>query len=126
MVKTRYEMAGGAAGMQKLAEAFYRRVFADPVLLPLFRDTDEDHAGRMALWLGEFFGGPREHTRQRGGFPTLVDSHQRLNITDTQRQHWIEHMLAACHEVGLPNEVMAFFTPHIHFGARAAQHTSYF
>src|SRR5438445_9269524 len=115
MLETRYELADGAAGMQKLAEAFYRRVFADPLLLPLFREPDEDHAGRMALWLGEFFGGPHKHTERRGGFPTLVDAHHRLNITDTQRQHWIEHMLAACREVGLPDEVMEFFTPHIHF-----------
>ena len=42
-----YVLAGGAAGMQKLAEAFYGRVLIDPIMLPLFRDPTEDHAGRI-------------------------------------------------------------------------------
>jgi hemoglobin len=121
-----YELAGGADGMQRLAEAFYSRVLVDPVLLPLFRDPTEDHAGRMALWLGEFFGGPYEHTRQRGGFSTVVDAHRSLNITDEQRQHWINHMRAACKELNLSDKVMEFFDPHILFGARAAQNMSHF
>jgi len=107
--------------MHQLAEAFYRRVFGDPVMLPLFRDPNEDHVGRMALWLGEFFGGPPEHTRKRGGFATLFSVHHRLRISDEQREHWIMHMLAACEEVQLPIEVVNFFKPHIYFGARAAQ-----
>lgn len=42
-----YDLAGGAEGMQKLAEAFYGRVLTDPAMLPLFRDPTEDHAKRM-------------------------------------------------------------------------------
>ena len=125
MSESLYELAGGAHGVQRLAEAFYRRVLSDPLMLPLFRDPTEDHAGRMALWLGEFFGGPAEHTKQRGGFHTAVSAHHELNITDAQRNRWIEYMTAACEEVELPSEVMDFFLPHIHFGARAAQYSSY-
>src|SRR5215813_10996408 len=121
-----FDLAGGAAGVQRLAEAFYRRVLSDPLMRPLFRDPTEDHAGRMALWLGEFFGGPYEHTKQRGGFYTVIDAHSNLHITDEQREHWISHMQSACKEVELPAEVIEFFTPHIHFGARAAQNHSRF
>ncbi len=124
MRSTMYDLAGGAPGMRQLAGAFYRRVFADPVMLPLFHNPDDDHVGRMALWLGEFFGGPAEHTRQRGGFMTLISAHEGLNISDAQRQHWIEHMLAACQEINMPAEVIAYFTPHVHFGAMAAQRHS--
>jgi hemoglobin len=126
MVASYYELAGGAAGMQNLAKAFYDRVFADPIMLPLFRDPTEDHTGRMALWLGEFFGGPYEHTKQRGGFYTVIDAHSHLKISNEQRDHWISHMQAACEEVDMPDEVMDFFAPHIHFGARAAQNHSRF
>src|SRR5437773_12492606 len=119
-----YELAGGAQGMQRLAQAFYTRVFADPVMVPLFRDPDEDHVGRMALWLGEVFGGPPDHSRQRGGFFTVIRAHDELDISNEQREHWIQHMLAACAEVQLSPDVMAYFTPHIHFGAQAAQHHS--
>lgn len=119
-----YEQAGGADGVYRLAEAFYQRVFADPIMLPLFKQLEDDHVGRMALWLGEFFGGPAQHTEQRGGIYTVVSVHEGLHISDEQRQHWITHMLAASQEVGLPPQVMSYFKPHIHFGASAAQRTS--
>jgi hemoglobin len=126
MYKTYFDLCGGVTGMQNLATTFYRRVFDDPIMIPLFKDPNEDHVGRMALWLGEFFGGPAEHTRQRGGFPITVSAHHHLKITDTQRQHWIDHMLADCEEVNVPDEVMDFFTPHIYFGAQATQRGSQF
>jgi hemoglobin len=121
MAESLYELAGGADGMQRLAATFYAYVFDDPLMLPLFRDPDEDHVGRMALFLGEFFGGPREHSRQRGGFYTAVAVHEPLNISDAQRDRWINYMLAACEDVNLPEAVMKAFTPFIYSGARAAQ-----
>ncbi|MEP7288760.1 MAG: oxidoreductase [Chloroflexota bacterium] len=124
MNQSYFQLAGGTEGMQCLAAAFYRHVFADPVMIPLFRNPNDDHVGRMALWLGEFFGGPAEHTYQRGGFSTVASVHHTLNIQDVQREHWIEHMLAACDEVNMPAEVMEYFVPHIHFGAQATQRFS--
>lgn len=124
MSETLYELAGGAEGMQQLASAFYRRVFDDPIMVPLFVNPTADHAGRMALWLGEFFGGHKEHTEQRGGFYTVIDVHAMLTITAEQRDLWIKYMLEACEEVQLPKEVMDYFTPHIYFGAMAAQRHS--
>jgi hemoglobin len=110
--------------MQRLAAAFYRRVFDDPIMIPLFANHKADHVGRMALWLGEFFGGPADHTEQRGGFYTVIAVHEMLTISDAQRDRWIVYMLAACDEVNMPEEVMSFFKPHIHFGALAAQRHS--
>lgn len=124
MTETLYELAGGAAGMQRLASAFYRYVFDDPLMTPLFHDPNADHVGRMAMWLGEFFGGPAEHTQQRGGFPTLLDVHEPLNISDAQRDRWINYMMAACEEVGMPEAVIEFFNPYIYSGASAAQRHS--
>ena len=121
MRETLYELAGGADGMQRLASAFYSHVFDDPLMLPLFRDPNEDHVGRMALWLGEFFGGPYEHTKQRGGFYTTISVHEPLNISDAQRDRWINYMMAACEEAKMPEELIAFFTPHIYFGAQTVQ-----
>ena len=124
MSETFYELAGGAEGMQRLAAAFYRYVFDDPLMLSLFHDLTEDHVGRMALWLGEFFGGPMDHTKQRGGFYTTVAVHEPLNISDAQRDRWINYMMAACEEVKMPQKVIDFFTPFIWSGALAAQRHS--
>lgn len=47
-----YELAGGRLGIQHLASAFYARLFADEVLVPLFANPGgPEHAERMALWL---------------------------------------------------------------------------
>ena len=124
MTETLYDLAGGAEGMQRLASIFYRYVFDDPLMLPLFKDPDEDHVGRMALFLGEFFGGPREHTRQRGGFYTAIAVHHPLNISDAQRDRWINYMMAACEEANMPQAVIDYFTPFIYSGAHAAQRGS--
>jgi len=124
MTETLYDLAGGAEGMQRLAATFYRYVFDDPLMLPLFNDPNEDHVGRMALFLGEFFGGPREHTKQRGGFYTAVAVHQPLSISDAQRDRWINYMMAACEEAQMPQAVIDYFTPFIYSGAHAAQRNS--
>lgn len=121
MPETFYDLAGGAEGMQRIASIFYRYMFDDPLMLPLFHNPDEDHVGRMALWLGEYFGGPREHSSQRGGFPTMVAVHQPLTISDAQRDRWINYMLASLEEAGMPDDVIDYFTPFIYAGARAAQ-----
>jgi hemoglobin len=121
MAESLYELAGGAETMHRLAATFYRYMFDDPLMLPLFHDLNEDHVGRMALWLGEFFGGPRNHTKERGGFYTMVSVHEPLAISDAQRDRWINYMMAACEEVNLPQQAIDYFTPFIWSGARAAQ-----
>ena len=124
MRETLYDLAGGAEGMERLASIFYRYVFDDQMMLPLFEDPTEDHVGRMALWLGEHFGGPMDHTKQRGGFYTVVAVHHPLSISDAQRDRWINYMMAACEEAHMPDEVINFFTPFIYSGAHAAQRNS--
>jgi len=124
MIETLYDLAGGAEGMWRIAEIFYRYVFDDPLMTPLFENPDEDHVGRMALWLGEYFGGPREHSKQRGGFYTVVAVHHPLSISDAQRDRWINYMMAACEEAHMPEAVIDYFTPFIYSGAMAAQRNS--
>ena len=53
MTETLYDLAGGAEGMRQLASKFYGYVFDDPLMTPLFENPDDDHVGRMALWLGQ-------------------------------------------------------------------------
>src|SRR5690242_11323754 len=106
-----YELAGGEKALSELAAAFYRRVLADPLMLPLFERPDDDHAGRMAWFLGEYVGGPAEHTRLRGGDATMAHIHDGLRISGRQRDRWIEHMRAACEEVQIPDAFMAHFEP---------------
>src|SRR5689334_15655158 len=120
-----YELAGGEKGLNDLAAAFYRRMLADPLMLPLFDHPDDDHAGRMSLFLGELFGGPEEHTRQRGGRATMARIHVGLMISNLQRDRWIEHMRAAIEEVNMPAEFTEFFEPKMQYFASLAQKDSW-
>jgi len=120
MTQTAYDLAGGEEGIKRLAQAFYDKVFADPQLLPLFKDPDEDHAGRLALWLTELFGGPPLHSQRRGGFAQVVQAHEGGKFTQLQRDHWLEHMLSACKEQGLPEDLMVSFERYLDQSSRAA------
>ena len=56
MTATLYEWAGGAEALDRLTQAFYRRVHDDPILSPVFAGMSPDHPHHVALWLGEVFG----------------------------------------------------------------------
>jgi hemoglobin len=120
-----YELAGGEQGVANLAAAFYRRMLADPLMLPLFERPDDPHADRMAWFLGELFGGPAEHTRLRGGDETMAHIHEGLNISDRQRDRWIEHMRAAIEEVQMPAAFIDYFEPKMQYFANLAQQDSW-
>ena len=120
-----YDLAGGGERVTALADAFYRRVLADPLLVPLFRDPSEDHAGRMALFLTELLGGPAGHTAERGGPSRMFAAHRGLRIAEAQRARWVEHMTAAVAEVDLHPVVRDALADYVAFGSRAAMSTSH-
>ena len=111
---------GGPATARALAHAFYDRVLADPLLLPLFRDPHEPHAERMAWWLIELFGGEPIHTRERGGFRAMVAAHQGLGISEAQRARWVEHMLGAAQALGIEASALAEYRAYVETASRLA------
>ncbi len=122
---TLYEQAGGLPAIEALTTRFYERVFADPVLLPLFRDPGEPHAERLALWFVELLGGPPLHTEQRGGFAVMKGAHAGLRITEEQRRAWAGHMFGAAEEVGIPEDVRKALIPHVEGGSTFARRVSF-
>ncbi|MGI9116264.1 MAG: group II truncated hemoglobin [Gaiellales bacterium] len=120
-----FAQAGGLPGLERLTTRFYERVFADPVLLPLFRDPGEQHAERLTLWLAELLGGPALHTEQRGGFEVMRGAHHGLRITGEQRKAWADHMHAAAEDVGLDEDFRRAFMPFIEGGSTFCQRVSW-
>lgn len=120
-----YERLGGEAGVAALTEAFYRRVFADPLLAGLFADPSAPHAQRLAWWFAELFGGPPVHTERRGGVPVMRASHHRLRITESQRRRWVALMGAAAAEVGLDADVRRDLAPYLDVGSTLAMRVSH-
>lgn len=121
-----YEAVGGADALTRLADAFYRRVFADPVLLPLFSAPGApEHAERLALWFGEILDGPPEYTRRRGGFSVMINAHRGRQISEEQRGQWVAHIMSAYDEVGLPATLRETFVAYVEMGSRFARQDSH-
>ena len=111
--------------MRRLTDAFYRLVFADDLLGPLFADHGDHHGDRLAMWLTELLGGPPEHTEHRGGFDVMKGAHQNLQISEAQRARWAGLMYRACAEAGLPDEFRRRLVPYIEGGTTFAMRISW-
>ncbi len=122
---TLYERIGGEDVLHRLAVRFYDRVFADDLLLPLFRDTGDEHAHRLGLWLTELLGGPKAHTAERGGFPVMEGAHYGLRITPAQRARWVALFREAAADVGVPADVLRDLDPHLEGGSTFCMRVSY-
>jgi hemoglobin len=121
-----YSWAGGTEAFIKLCDAFYRLVLADELLAPMFASMDAQHVRYVALWLAEVFGGPATYSSERGGYGPMVERHIGRGITEPQRRRWVNLMMDAADEVGLPRdpEFRAAFVGYVEWGTRLALHNS--
>ena len=119
---TLYDWVGGREALERLTETFYGKVRQDPLLEPLFRNMDERHPEYVATWLGEVFGGPSRYSEERGGYPHMLGQHRGLALAETQRRRWVELMLDAADDAGLPGdpEFRSAFVAYIEWGTRLA------
>ena len=121
-VPTLYEWAGGSAAFERLTETFYRKVGVDDVVGPLFADMDSHHPEYVATWLSEVFGGPSRYSEERGGYQHMLNKHLGKAITEQQRRRWMDLLIDAADEIGLPAdpEFRAAFVSYIEWGTRLA------
>ena len=119
---TLFEWAGGTAAFERLTESFYAKVMADDLIGPLFAGMDPHHPRHVAIWLAEVFGGPADYSAERGGYRSMMRRHLRLGITEAQRRRWVNLMMDAADEVGLPTdpEFRAAFVGYLEWGTRIA------
>ena len=93
---TIYEAVGGQGFFDELVRQFYEQVAQDDVLLRLYPDQQnlQPARERLALFLGQYWGGPDTYSQQRG-HPRLRMRHAPYAIGATQRDHWVHAMLVA-------------------------------
>jgi hemoglobin len=124
---TMYEFAGGPSVFERLAEAQYRRCLEDPILCRVFGTVAHpEHAPRLAAWLAEVFGGPKTYSERYGGHDGMVEQHLNGAFSEEQRLRFVEVMMEAADEVGLPGEprFRQRFRAYVEWGARIAQRFS--
>jgi hemoglobin len=98
--QTLYDAVGGEAFFVRLVDAFYDGVAEDPVLLRLYPEAPDLTGARQRLrmFLIQYWGGPTTYSEQRG-HPRLRMRHMPFHIGAEERDHWLQHMLAAVDSV---------------------------
>ncbi|WP_372528244.1 group II truncated hemoglobin [Piscinibacter sp.] len=96
-----FVQVGGAAGVARLVDAFYRRMDSLPEAAGI-RAMHEADLGPtkavLALYLNEWLGGPANYSAQRG-HPRLRMRHAAFRIGTAERDAWLACMRGALGEV---------------------------
>lgn len=122
---TLLEHVGGEETLHRLEDHFYSSVLADPLLQPLFGGGKPDHVDHLTWFTAESFGGSDRFTRELG-FSHLIDVHRGLQITEEQRQRFVELYMTALDAVGAPADepFREAVRSHVEFGSRVAMQNS--
>jgi hemoglobin len=124
-VPSLYEHAGGQEALHHLEDIFYTSVLADPLLQPLFGAGQPQHVDHLTWFTAESFGGPDRFTKELG-FVHLIAVHRGLEITEAQRQRFVELYITALDEAGMPDDgpFREAVLAHVEFGSHVAMQNS--
>jgi hemoglobin len=101
--KTTFQLLG-EDGIARLTAAFYRRVKTDDLLGPMYPADDwEGSEARLRDFLLFRIGGVPRYLEQRG-HPRLKMRHMPFAIGEAERDRWLDLMIAAMEETGVPDE----------------------
>ena len=98
-MSTFYEQAGGEKFFADLVSQFYAVVATDPILRPMYPETDMKGAAQRLQWfLEQYWGGPSTYQENRG-HPRLRMRHAQFSITHEARDAWLNAMHQAVNGV---------------------------
>jgi hemoglobin len=89
-----YERVGGEPFFVGLVDRFYAGVESDPLLRPLYPEDLGPPRRHLALFLAQYWGGPKTYNDQRG-HPRLRMRHVPFQMGLAERAAWLSHMRAA-------------------------------
>lgn len=102
---SKYEAMGGRATFEKLVSHFYALVALDPILRPMYPDSDfKGAAERLLMFLEQYWGGPKTYSEQRG-HPRLRMRHSIFQIGEAERDAWLHAMRSAVAELEMADEL---------------------
>jgi len=91
---TVFDVVGGESFFVELVDNFYDRVEGDAVLMAIYPDDLSEPRRTTAGFLAQYWGGPPHYSQERG-HPRLRMRHAPFQIRQTERDHWLTHMLAS-------------------------------
>lgn len=97
--RTLYEILGEKVIMN-LVNEFYSRIYAHPILSPLFQNDIEEVKDKQFRFLCQFLGGPQFYT-EKYGHPRMRMRHLPHAIDDNAKSEWLKCMKEAIATLGL-------------------------
>ena len=99
-----YEEIGGEAFFADLTAQFYAQVAVDPILRPMYPESDLKAAAKRLQWfLEQYWGGPTTYQENRG-HPRLRMRHAPFHINRAAHDAWLSAMRAAIDGVEMKPE----------------------
>ena len=91
-MSTFWEEVGGTDFFVELVSAFYAQVATDPILRPMYPESDlHGAAERLQLFLEQYWGGPSTYSELRG-HPRLRMRHNQFFIDSKAKEAWLSAM----------------------------------
>jgi len=114
-----YEEIGGEAFFTDLVSQFYAQVAVDPILRPMYPETDLKAAALRLQWfLEQYWGGPTTYQENRG-HPRLRMRHAEFHINLAAHDAWLNAMRTAVDGVEMKPELKAQLWSYLEMAAAA-------
>ncbi len=117
---TPFERWGGQPFFDALVEQFYVGVVADPLLRPMYPDDLEEGKAHLALFLGQYWGGPETYNEVRG-HPRLRMRHAPFVIGQAEAEAWMRHMTSAVDAMDMTQSDRTELIDYLSMAARSLQ-----
>jgi hemoglobin len=114
-----YEEIGGESFFTDLVSQFYAQVALDPILRPMYPETDLKAAALRLQWfLEQYWGGPTTYQENRG-HPRLRMRHAEFHINLAAHDAWVKAMRTAVGGVEMKPELKAQLWSYLEMAAAA-------
>ena len=113
---TVFEAVGGQPFFDQLVDRFYDRVEHDPVLRPIYPEDLGPGKRGLALFLGQYWGGPPLYSAEKG-HPRLRMRHGPFIIGRRERDAWLAAMMASVRDAGVEVELEQRFVDYFTMAA---------
>ena len=114
-----YEELGGEAFFADLVSRFYAYVAVDPILRPMYPETDMKGAAQRLQWfLEQYWGGPSTYQENRG-HPRLRMRHAQFHIDNAARDAWLNAMHAVVDGMQIKPELRAQLWSYLEMAANS-------
>jgi hemoglobin len=114
-----YEEIGGEAFFTDLVSQFYAQVAVNPILRPMYPETDLKAAALRLQWfLQQYWGGPSTYQENRG-HPRLRMRHAEFHINLAAHDAWLKAMRTAVDGVEMKSELREQLWSYLEMAAAA-------